>query len=334
MALTLHVDVDTWRAHLSGVLQRNPGLVPVVKGNGYGFCIERLAAEAQRLGVDTIAVGRRAEADVVRSHFAGDIVVLEPWHPRLSPTVAEVDPRIVRTLSHPEALAAFTGTNYRAVIELRTAMRRHGLVSVADAPTVRSLGFALHLPLEGDPVAEATKVLKASGISTGTVWVSHLLDDRVRKLQRTFPAVTFRPRVGTALWLGDRTSFRVRSTVLDVHEVSRGDQVGYRQNHMLRNGYLLVLSGGTSHGVGLEAPKSVAGAIPRGKVFAAGALNAGGLTLSPFTIDGKQRWFAEPPHMQVSLVVLHESDTPPQIGDEVPVDVRMTTASFDRVTGF
>ena len=32
-----------------------------------------------------------------------------------------------------------------------------------------------------------------------------------------------RPRVGTGLWLGDRGALTVTSTVLDVHEVERGD---------------------------------------------------------------------------------------------------------------
>ncbi|RKS80391.1 alanine racemase-like protein [Motilibacter peucedani] len=335
MALTLDVDADAWRAHLARVLERNPGLVPVIKGNGYGFGLTRLAAEASRLGVDTIAVGVRREVDVVRPYFSGDIHVLEPWHPRLAgDQVGESDPKIVRTLAHPEAVAIFSGTNYRAVVELRTSMRRHGLLQAPHAGRLRSLGWSLHLPLVGDPVEESREILKAHGITEGTVWLSHVQGDKLKALQKSVRSVKLRPRIGTALWLGDRKTFRARATVLDVHDVSRGDRVGYRQNHMLRNGYLIVVSGGTSHGIGLEAPKSVAGAIPRGKVFAAGALAAGGLSLSPFTIDGKHRWFAEPPHMQVSLVVLHEDETPPAIGDEVPVDVRMTTATFDRVTGF
>ena len=41
-------------------------LVPVVKGNGYGYGHARLARESQRLGVDTIAVGVAAEVALVR----------------------------------------------------------------------------------------------------------------------------------------------------------------------------------------------------------------------------------------------------------------------------
>ncbi len=37
MALTLTVDRARWQAHVAAVRAAHPGLVPVVKGNGYGF---------------------------------------------------------------------------------------------------------------------------------------------------------------------------------------------------------------------------------------------------------------------------------------------------------
>ena len=66
MALSLYVDGDRWRTHLKDVLARNPGLVPVAKGNGYGFGNGRLARKTQwladhGLGGDTLAVGTYAE---------------------------------------------------------------------------------------------------------------------------------------------------------------------------------------------------------------------------------------------------------------------------------
>ena len=36
---SLHVDGDRWRAHLRRVADGTPGLVPVAKGNGYGFTL-------------------------------------------------------------------------------------------------------------------------------------------------------------------------------------------------------------------------------------------------------------------------------------------------------
>jgi hypothetical protein len=93
----------------------------------------------------------------------------------------------------------------------------------------------------------------------------------------------------------------------------------------------MVVGGGTSHGVALSAPRAVHGVTARAKLAAEGGLEVGGRALSPFRVGGKRRWFMEPPHMQVSMVWLPRGVTPPVVGEEIPVDVRMTTASFDRV---
>jgi hypothetical protein len=138
--------------------------------------------------------------------------------------------------------------------------------------------------------------------------------------------------MGTALWLGDRGAFSVRATVLDVHSVRRGERVGYRQRRVAGDGHILVVSGGTAHGVGLEAPTAAATVRQRAISLAKGGLDAAGMALSPFTIEGKQRWFAEPPHMQASMLFLPSSVPPPAVGDEVGVDVRMTTTDFDKVS--
>jgi hypothetical protein len=53
--------------------------------------------------------------------------------------------------------------------------------------------------------------------------------------------------------------------------------------------------------------------------------------MSPFTLDGKQRWFAEPPHQQVSMVWLPWGCIVPSVGDPVPAEVRYTTSRFDAV---
>ena len=119
--------------------------------------------------------------------------------------------------------------------------------------------------------------------------------------------------------------------MLDSHLVRRGEHIGYRQRPMPRDGTLLIIAGGTSHGIGLEAPKAVAGRRARGKSLAKGGLEAAGFSLSPFTIDGKQRWFAEPPHMQASMIFLPASAAAPEVGDSVDVAVRFTTATFDAV---
>jgi alanine racemase len=81
MSLTLHVDGARWRAHLHATLESMPGLVPVAKGNGYGFGLRVLAAEAARLGVPSVAVGEAGEVAQVRAAYDGDVLVLAPWRP-------------------------------------------------------------------------------------------------------------------------------------------------------------------------------------------------------------------------------------------------------------
>jgi hypothetical protein len=56
---------------------------------------------------------------------------------------------------------------------------------------------------------------------------------------------------------------------------------------------------------------------------------AAGFVRSPYTIDGKKRLFAEPPHMQSSILFLPRGARTPQVGDEVDVRVRYTVTTFD-----
>ena len=65
--------------------------------------------------------------------------------------------------------------------------------------------------------------------------------------------------------------------------------------------------------------------------MARGGLDAAGFVRSPFTVDGKPRLFAEPPHMQASLLLLPQGAQVPEVGDEVDVRVRYTATTFDRV---
>jgi hypothetical protein len=334
MPLTLYVDGPRWRGHLRSVVDASPGLVPVAKGNGYGFTIAGLARRAEWLGVGTLAIGTYREIAEVDRRFTGDVLVLEPWRPFLD---APHEKRLVHTIGRPEDLAALAASadRPRIVLEALTSMRRHGFdatqlqAATAAHPEVRVEGLALHLPLGGGHVDEVDGWLRVAHASR--CYLSHVDGRELDALRIAHPDIEFRPRVGTALWLGDRGAFSARSTVLDVHPVRRGDRAGYRQRRVLRDGHLLVVSGGTAHGVALEAPAAGASARQRAVSVAKGGLEATGRALSPFTVGGRQRWFAEPPHMQVSLIFLPSSVDPPAVGDEVDVDVRMTTTTFDQV---
>ena len=359
MSLVLEVDGPRWRRHLQSYAAANPGLVPVVKGNGYGFGLGRLARRTEWLkglepSIQTIAVGTYAELADVSSRFSGDLLVLTPWRPfgEGIDLADSLSSRVIHTVGRVEDLDGVidhgraTGAPSRFVLERMTEMRRHGF----DATTFRSLGerlrqhrgadhllagVAVHLPLAGGShlaaVQRIVDELVAAELPTRTLWVSHLTSDELARLRAAYADFTIRPRVGTDLWLGDRGALRVSATVLDVHPVERGDAYGYRGRGAPRSGHLVIVSGGTAHGIGLEAPTGSADLKARAAALARGGLDAVGLVRSPFSIDGTQRLFAEPPHMQVSMLFLPAGARVPEIGDRVEVRVRFTATTVDRV---
>lgn len=364
MSLTLSVDGDRWRAHLRAVADRTPGLVPVAKGNGYGFGLGRLARRTQWLADgaprdpdrpgppqcgDVLAVGTYHEVAEVVQRYHGDVLVLTPWRPfgaalQIDPAV---DPglsgRVVHTISRPGDLAALLERqpDARYVLELVTSMLRHGMtpreLRGLEGLTARGRleGVALHLPLaQGSHLSQVERLLTdvvAAGLPTHTLWVSHLTADELERLRSAYADFTIRPRIGTDLWLGDRGALRVTATVLDVHAVERGDVFGYRSRTAPKSGHLLVVSGGTAHGIGLEAPTGDQSLKSRAASLARGGMDAVGFVRSPYSIDGKQRLFAEPPHMQASMLFLPAGARVPEVGDEIDVRVRYTATTFDRV---
>ena len=233
------------------------------------------------------------------------------------------------------------------LLERLTSMRRHGF-SARDLREAASLtetvaveGVAMHMPMASTSSTERTKGshltemhrlmtdVVAAGLPTRRVYVSHLSDTELGELRQSYPDFEFRPRIGTQLWLGDRSALRVCATVLDVHPVERGDVFGYRSRTAPAAGTILVVAGGTAHGIGLEAPTSGATLRDRAARIAKGGLDAAGFVRSPYTIDGKLRLFAEPPHMQASMLFLPSGARVPEVGDEVEVRVRFTATSFD-----
>jgi alanine racemase len=318
--------------------------VPVAKGNGYGFGNGRLARKAQWLGCDTLAVGTYTEIDDVARRFDGDLVVLTPWRPWHREEAAS--DRVIHTVGRLDDLAELRELpgRPRVLLERLTSMKRHGFTArglreaVASAGHgVRVEGVTIHLPLETGANAAEAEALMTDVVAAGLgrvapyVWVSHLSITAMAGLAARDPDFTFRPRVGTDLWLGDRGALRVSARVLDAHPVERGEHFGYRGRTLPRTGTLLVVSGGTAHGIGLEAPAGEGGIRARAATFARGGLDALGLVRSPYTVAGKPRYFAEPPHMQSSMLFLPSDVDVPAIGDTVDVRVRFTATGFDRV---
>lgn len=435
MTFTLRVDGPRWRANVDTVTTQvrdairtpskgeptieAPGsgdIVPVAKGNGYGLGIANLAREAERIGVDRMAVGTPYEAAAAGRFFSGLILVMQPWDARdvvaeamwdyidSGQAGADLRNRIIRTVASVEALhelaTGVVNTHDEApkvVIEGLTSMRRFGLAEpdldalLADKVIRQALrerrielyGLALHLPIaqpkaphvetlesnwhDDSPIIQPEKGasarvreawswsltwLRAVGqledagcqLTSDAVamWVSHLEIQELKQLRRALPNIPVYVRMGTRLWLGDAESLSARGTVLAVHETSKGRAVGYRQRGVPKAGLLIVVGGGTSHGVALEAPTPAASLRQRAVSVGTGALESIGRARSPFVWGGKHRWFVEPPHMQVSLIWVAEEDVRatvgqggrvPQVGDELECRVRHTTAAFDQIIG-
>jgi Alanine racemase, N-terminal domain len=349
MPLTLYVDGPAWRDQLRKTVAEQPEIIPVVKGNGYGFGISRLARRCRWLGVDTLAVGTYAEVPEVLDRFDGDVLVMEPYrdfldagltHPKSS------DRRVVHTIGRPADLTSLVTRSVvrpRIVVEALTSMGRHGLhadelaAMFADHAGATCEGLTLHLPLGAGHVREVEHWLTVLSPVFGRsrpglpVLLSHVTDTELIALRERHPGIRLRPRIGTGLWLDDLSALSVRATVNDRHPVRHGDRIGYRQRRIGSDGWVLVLSGGTSHGIALEAPSPASTSRQRVVRLARGGLESTGRALSPFEIGGRRRWFIEPPHMQVSMVFVPDDVAVPEIGSEVPVNVRYTTTCVDRV---
>ena len=308
MTLRLTVDGERWRRHLLATATDHPGIVPVAKGNGYGLSVGRLARRAQWLAEHAADTGAAVDLFAVGTYDE-----------------VERDPRA------------------RFVLEQLTSMLRHGMTRRDLAAAAEALGtgrsglrgVAMHLPLSTTShLGEVSRLINdvvASGLPTRTVFGSHLTPAALARLATSYPDFTVRPRIGTDLWLGDRGALSVTATVLDVHEVDRGDTFGYRGRSAPKHGHVVVVSGGTAHGIGLEAPTGDQSLKARAATLARSGMDAVGFVRSPFSIDGKQRLFAEPPHMQASMLFVPSGARVPRVGEDIEVRVRFTATDFDRV---
>ncbi|WP_146172158.1 alanine racemase [Melghirimyces profundicolus] len=349
--------------------KRFPGFIPVIKGNGYGFGNRYLADEVLQAGKEDIAVGTVDEArQLEKTHSFREMIVLTPLLTELN--VADLVPGRVYTVGSREQLrhlaASFerllsddrrawtqTGAPFRLniLIKCRSAMKRYGFdlqeagkvldwirEVESDRVRIEVKGLSIHFPKTGmDFAAKEREIgnwLEAArkvGLPAGRMYVSHLTPDQFQNLTRQWPEVEFSMRLGTDLWLSDKSFIETKSTVLDVKEVKRGERFGYKQLRSYRNGWLVCVAGGTANGVGLESPASARGLKERLKLTVFWIFHLFNLHLSPFTYKGKRLWFAEPPHMQTSVLFFPSGSPVPEVGEELPVQLRMTTATFDRL---
>jgi alanine racemase len=313
MSLRLTVREDAWRAHLDTVARSFPGLVPVVKGNGYGFGRRWLAGEALRLG-RPVAVGTVFEA--VDLPGVAPLVVLTPTltvPPGLAPdTIVTVGAR-----HHLEALAR-AGWAGPVLVKVESAMRRYGrppaeaveLVTAARRAGLEVVGLSLHPPLAGTASEHASAIEVAiTGVDPGLeVWVSHLDAAAYASLVERHAERSWRIRLGTALWHGDKSFLHLDATVLDVRPVRAGERAGYWLTAVPADGSLVMVGAGSAHGV---AP------LPDGR--------------SPFHFARRRLALLEPPHMHTSMLLVSDGGPVPAPGDRVDVQRPLTQTLVDEV---
>ena len=379
MAFTLTVDSEKFRKHTALVVSEygsaGATVLPVIKGNGYGFSRRLLSHEVTRLGLKQLAVGTVWELEQALSDFAGEVRVLEPFTMHDSTGLAEWKrllehnaPRVIVTVSDKQLVAATQAGAQKVFLEGSTSMHRFGMqpheMSAAldeVGHQVVIVGLSLHLPI-ADPTITHVAILESSQKTNARVlpgrvlevigWLgwyrelaeqhglaqhvslSHMTSHEVKQLQEhfSFDGFTCDVRIGTSLWLGAPDALAVTGTVLAIHEMGMSHtRVGYNQIDSHGHKRLVVVSGGTSHGVALASPVSTRTIRKRVIALSEGLFEAVGKVRSPFTWKRDNLVFAELPHMHVSL--LWCEDTSIAVGDVLPCAIRNTVATFDRVIG-
>ena len=277
--------------------------------------------------------------------------------------------RVIATLAGPYFAQASRAGIKKAFIEGRTSLHRFGiksseLISVAngDHHNIEILGLSLHSPISEPininlPTLESSTKLNTkkstnriieiaswlssyASITENMNWplhisLSHVNAKDVREIQEITKErnlnLSIEIRLGTSLWLGEADALEVSGTVLEIHELKDDhEHIGYRQVDAHGNARLLVVSGGTAHGVALAAPTIRATLRAKSVALAEGFSQAVGKVRSPFKLNGKNLSFAEPPHMHVSL--LWTEDKKVKVGDQLKCTVRNTTSTFDQIT--
>jgi hypothetical protein len=297
VTVRLTVDERAWHAHVDATALATTGLVPVVKGNGYGFGRRTLMPRAAALS-DEIAVGTVFEAADVPSGRTA--VVLTPAL-HIPVDLPQGSVLTIGSVTHIEALraAAWRGP---VTAKLATSMQRFGarpdalteLLQRAAEAGLDVVGFAAHLPLAGTDDDRLTEVLRwLPLLPEGALSVSHLGPGAQHRLAEIAGRRTIRVRLGTSLWHGDKTMLHLGVDVCDIHRAVAGDPAGYRAAILPDDGWLVLAGGGSAHGIA---------ALEDGR--------------SPFHFARRRLAMVEPPHMHTTMLFAGDGEGPvPGVGE-------------------
>lgn len=361
MALTLIVQ-SGWRDQVETTWKAFPRIVPVLKGNGYGFGRPYLAALSADLGADEIAVGSVYELVGLHDGYVGatvpkdphapvpsvgaglekipEVIVLTPCQPHDHSELQRWPDAIVTVGSHRDltvvtapgdsgardraAKETVTGSSFDAssrrvvIVKIESSMRRYGvpadealgLARAAQQAGCEVRGFALHLPLGQSPADGLVEARAALAVvpDDSVFYLSHVAPEVCAELQAARLSVRIRPRIGTALWLGDKRCLGLAADVAAVRPVRIGDRVGYRQQPVPGDGSVVMVAAGTAQGVQV---------LPDGR--------------SPFHFARQRLALCEPPHMHTSMCFVPASDVQPVAGESVDVQQPITRVQPDHI---
>lgn len=309
MTLVLTVDAGRWNRHVDGLAASVSGLVPVVKGNGYGFGRDWLAERAATLA-PVMAVGTIHEVASVPSNYTA--VVLTP---SLDPSPITRANAVFTVGSSAQAEALGT-TRRRVLVKIASTMRRYGVAPTEVAELVARLGAAghqvegvsIHPPLTGSSADHRSEIESiVSGLDPAlAVWVSHLEVADYDALRAAHAHRSWHLRLGTALWHGDKSMLALSAEVIETRRVRAGDVVGYRGSRIATDGTLVMIGCGSAHGV-----------HPLGD------------GLSPFHFGHRRIALVEAPHMHTSMGLVADGAPTPTVGDRVDVQRPLTTTFPD-----
>jgi alanine racemase len=304
VTVRLTVRTALWRSHIAQVAANVEGLIPVVKGNGYGFGRLRLAKIASEF-CDTVAVGTIHELQGLPPELTAIVLT-----PTLSPPTSTIP---ILTVGNEQHIEALNGWNGRVTVKLTSAMQRYGrgpeLIDQAQQAGLDVVSASIHPSLTGSTADQRAEIFAAglaepSGIPADLpIWVSHLGPTSYASLPSTRQ---YRLRLGTALWHGDKSVLHLTADVLDVQTISAGSNAGYRLTPIEEEGHLVMIGAGTAQGVAT---------LPDGR--------------SPFHFDQTRLALLEPPHMHTSMAFIPSGQSVPTVGDRVDLQRPLHMTAVD-----
>jgi hypothetical protein len=117
---------------------------------------------------------------------------------------------------------------------------------------------------------------------------------------------SYRLRLGTGLWHGNKSFLHLDADVLDVRSIASGGTAGYHQAPVRSDGHLVMIGAGTANGV---TP------LADGR--------------SPLHFERRRLALHEPPHMHSSMAFVPLGDPLPTIGDRIDLQRPLTTTLVD-----